>query len=133
MPGKFVLTSGTTPQMLDWGRLGWLSNPPNTGASHLTVIDVKLDPGKGHAFHHHPDQEEVIFVVSGRVEQWLDREKKILGPGDCAFIPAGVVHASFNAGDGEAHVLAILGPCVGDLGYVSVEVAAEEPWKSLRG
>ena len=72
-------------------------------------------------------------MVSGRVEQWLDREKKILGPGDCAFIPAGVVHASFNAGEGPAHVLAILGPCVGDQGYVSVEVAGEEPWKSLRG
>lgn len=132
MPGKFVLKSGTPPQVLDWGRLGWLSNPPNTGASHLTVIDVTLSLGKGHAFHHHPDQEEVIYVVSGRVEQWVDREKSILGPGDCAFIPAGVVHASFNAGDGEAQVLAILGPCVGDQGYVSVEVAGEEPWKSLR-
>jgi Cupin domain len=40
----------------------------------------------------------VILVVTGEVEQWVDRDKRILRPGDCAFIPAGVVHASFNTG-----------------------------------
>ncbi len=96
------------------------------------MIDVTLDPGKGHNFHKHPDQEEVIVVVSGQVEQWLDREKRLLGPGDSVFIPAGVVHASFNAGSGEAKLAAILGPCVGDVGYVSVEMGDEAPWNTLR-
>ena len=63
------------------------------------MIDVTLSPGKGHDFHKHPDQEEVILCVAGSVEQWVDREKRILGPGDSAFIPAGVVHASFNVGE----------------------------------
>jgi quercetin dioxygenase-like cupin family protein len=132
MAGKFVIASGVEPEVLDWGRLGWLSNPPNTGARQLTVIDVTLTPGKGHDFHKHPDQEEVILVVAGSVEQWVDREKRVLGPGDSAFIPAGVVHASFNVGDREAKIVAILGPCVGEIGYVSVEVAGEAPWKGLR-
>jgi quercetin dioxygenase-like cupin family protein len=74
----------------------------------------------------------VIVVVSGTVEQWLDREKRLLGPGDSVFIPAGTVHASFNAGDNEAKLAAILGPCVGELGYVSVEVGDEAPWNTLR-
>jgi len=132
MAGKFVIARETKPEVLDWGRLGWLSNPPNTGAKDLTVIDVTLLPGKGHDFHKHPDQEEVIYVVAGRVEQWLDREKRTLGPGDSAFIPAGVVHASFNTGDVEAKVVAILGPCVGTIGYELVDVAGEAPWKGLR-
>ena len=84
MAGKFVIASEVTPEINDWGKLGWLSNPPNTGARQLTVIDVNLSPGKGHNFHKHPDQEEVILVVSGKVEQWVDREKRILGPGDSA-------------------------------------------------
>ncbi|MCP4305259.1 MAG: cupin domain-containing protein, partial [bacterium] len=80
----------------------------------------------------HPDQEEVIYVVSGTVEQWVDREKRILGPGDSAHIPADMVHASFNVGDDEAKVTAILGPCVGENGYELVDVADEAPWKTLR-
>ena len=132
MGGKFVLAKDTAPQVLDWGRLGWLSNPPNTGAKHLTVIDVNLDPGKGHDFHKHPDQEEVILVIAGKVEQWVERDKRLLGPGDSAFIPADVVHASFNVGDKAAKIVAILGPCVGEIGYELVDVAGEAPWKTLR-
>jgi quercetin dioxygenase-like cupin family protein len=133
MAGKFVMASETKPEVLDWGKLGWLSNPPNTGARQLTVIDVNLAPGKGHDFHKHPDQEEVIYVVAGKVEQWIDRDRRTLGPGDCAFIPAGMVHASFNIGDGNAKIVAILGPCVGDIGYELVDVAGEAPWKTMRG
>lgn len=133
MAGKFVIAKEVVPEINDWGRLGWLSNPPNTGAGQLTVIDVTLTPGKGHDFHKHPDQEEVILVVAGTVEQWVDREKRILGPGDSAFIPGGVVHASFNVGDGEAKIVAILGPCVGAIGYEVVDVAGEAAWNGLRG
>jgi quercetin dioxygenase-like cupin family protein len=132
MAGKFVIASETRPEVLDWGRLAWLSSPPNTGAGQLTVIGVTLAPGKGHDFHKHPDQEEVIYVVGGKVEQWIDRDKRVLGPGDSAFIPAGMVHASFNVGDGNASIVAILGPCVGDTGYEVVDVAGEAPWNKLR-
>jgi quercetin dioxygenase-like cupin family protein len=133
MERRFTIASETTPEVLDWGRLRWLCNPPSTGAKDLTVIDVTLSPGKGHNFHKHPDQEEVILCVSGSVEQWVDREKRILAPGDSAFIPAGVVHASFNVGQSEAKVVAILGPCKGDIGYEVVEMGAEAPWNTLRG
>ncbi len=132
MAGKFVIAKEMKPEVLEWGKLGWMSNPPNTGAKQLTVIDVTLSPGKGHDFHKHPDQEEVIYCVSGQVEQWVDREKRVLGPGDCAFIPAGVVHASFNMGDRDAKVVAILGPCVGEIGYEMVDVASDAPWNALR-
>ena len=132
MPGQFVVASEVQPELLDWGKLRWLSNPPVTGARDLTVIGVTLQPGKGHDFHKHPDQEEVIYVVAGEVEQWVDREKRILGAGDSAFLPAGTVHASFNVGGSDAQIVAILGPCVGEKGYEVVEVAGEAPWRGLR-
>ncbi len=133
MAGQFVIASEVEPEVLDWGRLRWLSNPPSTGAQDLTVINVTLAPGKGHDFHKHPDQEEVIYVVAGEVEQWVDRAKRVLGSGDSAFLPAGTVHASFNIGDREANIVAILGPCVGEKGYEVVDVAGEAPWNGLRG
>lgn len=130
--GSFTLAAEVAPEQLDWGHLRWLSNPPTTGAAQLTVIDVTLAPGKGHNFHKHPDQEEVLYVVAGTVEQWVGEEKRILGPGDSAFLPADMVHASFNVGVGDAKLVAILGPCVGEVGYELVDVADQAPWNSLR-
>ena len=133
MKGSFAIAADVEPEVLDWGSLKWMSHPPSTGAQQLTVIDVSLAPGKGHDFHKHPDQEEVLYIIAGKVEQWVDREKRILGPGDSAFVPADMVHASFNIGDGEARIIAILGPCVGENGYELVDVASEAPWQGLRG
>ncbi len=76
-------------------------------------------------------QEEVILVVARRIEQWIDREKRFLGLRGSAFIPPGVVHASFNVDDGEATILTIFGPCAGD-GFEIVDIASEAPWNSLR-
>ena len=132
MSGKFMLSSETPAEILDWGKLRWMSSPPATSAKDLTVIEVNITPGNGHDFHKHPDQEEVIYVISGKVEQWLDREKRVLGPGDSVFIGADVVHASFNVGDTDAKLIAILGPCVGPEGYELVDVASDAPWKDLR-
>lgn len=132
MHRRFTVASETEQESLDWGKLRWLSHPPSTGAEQLTVIDVSLMPGKGHDFHKHPDQEEVILVIAGTVEQWVDQEKRTLGPGDSAHIPADMVHASFNVGDSEAKIAAILGPCVGDDGYELVDVADQAPWNGLR-
>ncbi|HSV00498.1 MAG TPA: cupin domain-containing protein [Roseiarcus sp.] len=132
MPGKFVIANEIEVKSDDFGASSRLSDPHSTGARQLTVIDVNFDPGKGHNFHKHPDQEEMVLVVAGKVEQWVDREKRILGPGDSAFIPADVVHASFNAADQPAKIVAILGPCVGPTGYEVVDVANDAPWKTLR-
>ena len=129
---KFIFRSETPRDQLDWGTLGWLSNPPTTNNKDLTVIDVELFPGKGHNFHKHPDQEEVIVCVKGNLEQWIGEEMRMLKPGDAAFIQADEVHATFNLGDETAHVLAILGPCVGEIGYEVVEVADQAPWNNLR-
>jgi quercetin dioxygenase-like cupin family protein len=132
MSGKFTLHADVEPDVLDWGRLRMLSHPPSTGAKQITVIDADIYPGKGHDFHFHRDQEEVLYVLSGTVEQWLEREKRMLGPGDSIFIPAGTVHASFSAGPGEARVLAILSPSVGEAGIEMVDVSGEAPWNGLR-
>ena len=74
MTGKFVPSTEATREQLDWGVLGWLSRPPETGAKQLVVIEVELMPDRGHNFHKHPDQEEVIYVVDGQIDgSGLDR------------------------------------------------------------
>jgi quercetin dioxygenase-like cupin family protein len=130
--GTFVTRTSLETTQLDWGSTAFVSNPTTTGASMLTVMEVILHPGKGHNFHKHPDQEEVIAVVEGRIEQWLEDKRQELGPGEAVFIPADMVHASFNVGYSPAKLTVVLSPCVGESGYVAVDVADQSPWNSLR-
>ncbi len=133
MSGKFMTAESVVRERPDWGSMGWCCRPADTGAKDLVVIEVTLAPGGGHAFHKHPKQEEVIYVMEGQVEQWLDQEKRVLKAGDAIFIPADVVHASFNTGTTNAKMLAILGPSVGrENGYEVTEVADQAPWSGLR-
>lgn len=132
MIGKFITAAGVRREELDWGSLAWFSSPAASNAKELVVLEVTLRSGGGHNFHKHPNQEELIYVVEGEIEQWVDRERRMLRPGDSAFIGAGVVHASFNISDRNAKVLAILGPCIGSEGYELVDVAGQEPWVTLR-
>jgi len=117
---------------LEWGVFGAVS-PPADGAERIMTVEATFLPGKSHAFHRHPNQEEVIYVLEGALEQWVEREQRMLGPGDAVVIPAAVVHASFNVTNRPARILAILSPCIGEAGYEVEEVADEEPWRSLRG
>jgi quercetin dioxygenase-like cupin family protein len=132
MTGKYTSSTEVRREKLDWGSLAWFSSPAASNAKDLVVLEVGLSPSGGHNFHKHPHQEEVIYVIEGEVEQWLDRERRILRPGDSVFIAAGVVHASFNVSGRDAKLLAILGPCVGTEGYELVDVSGQAPWASLR-
>ncbi len=132
MNGRFTKTGEVEREQLEWGELGWISRPAATGARQIVAIEVTLLPGQGHNFHKHPEQEEVIYVLAGEVEQWLGEQRQHLKPGDSVFIHAGAVHASFTAGSQPARLLAILSPCIGDGGYELVDVSQAAPWNGLR-
>ena len=132
MDGKFLPMKDMNFTGHDWGRVGNLCVPANTGAKQLTILEARLLPGKGHDFHKHPNQEEALYVVQGEVEQWVDRRKQLLKPGDAVFVPADMVHASFNVGQGEARILAIFGPSIGEAGFEAVDMTQSAPWKGLR-
>lgn len=132
MKGDFVFGSELPRERLDWGTRGWFRDADDDGAEALVVVEVDLLPGFGHNFHHHPRQEEVVYVVAGEIEQWIESEKRTLRSGDSALIGPGTVHASFNESERPAKLLAILGPAVGESGYEVVEVGDQHQWASLR-
>ena len=109
----------------------WLCRPEIADAKDLQVCRAVLPPGEGHNFHTHPELEELIYVLEGRVEQWVEKEKRLLGSGEVAHIPRGIVHATFNPTAADAVILAILSPAAAR-GPFLVDVSNEEPWKSLR-
>jgi quercetin dioxygenase-like cupin family protein len=129
---RFVMAGDVPVESYDWGDAGMRCAPPGTGCESFVVMDVRLDPGFFHAFHRHPDQDEMITVVSGKVTQYLEGESTVLGPGDSVYIDKDVVHGSYNDFDEPAQLAVVLAPAIGDGGYVAVDVSSEEPWASAR-
>jgi quercetin dioxygenase-like cupin family protein len=130
-PLRFVTARTAEIELAPWGKHWWLSKPDLTGTRQLTLVRVTMRPGTGHQFHYHPAREEIIYVVDGVAEQWVDREKRTLKAGECAFIPEKVVHAIFNASKAPMTFLAILSPAEAK-GPFLVDCFDEEPWRSLR-
>jgi quercetin dioxygenase-like cupin family protein len=130
-PLCFLTAADAIVEPSAWGPHEWLSRAGLTAAAQLQLVRVTMPPGKGHAFHLHPAMEEIIYVVSGRAEQWVDRASRLLGPGEVAHIPKGVVHATYNTTDSGLIFLAILSPAQFE-GPALVDVSGEEPWASLR-
>jgi quercetin dioxygenase-like cupin family protein len=130
-PLRFVTKSKAQTELAPWGKHWWLSRPGLTDTRQLTLVRVTMRPGTGHQFHYHPAREEIIYVVDGVAEQWVDREKRTLKAGECAFIPEKVVHAIHNVSDRPMTFLAILSPAEAE-GPFLIDVYDEEPWVSLR-
>ena len=128
---RFVTQDDVEVEELPWGPHEWLCRPGLTEAEGLLLVRVRMPPGEAHQFHHHPAMEEIIYVVSGRAEQWVNEASRLLGPGEMAHIPKGVVHGTYNAGDDELVFLAILSPAESE-GPAIVDVASEEPWRSIK-
>lgn len=128
---RFITPADAKVEDLPWGSLDWLCRPDMVAAEQLQLVHVRIPPGQGHAFHRHPEMEEIIYVLEGTCEQWVEREKRILGPGEVVHIPTNTVHCSYNVGDSTLRVLAILSPARIS-GPAMVDVSQEEPWKSLR-
>lgn len=128
---RFVTSNELLSEPSPWGPHEWLSREGLTAAEHLMLVRVRMPPGRAHQFHRHPEMEEIIYVESGTAEQWVDRERRILHPGEMAHIPRGMVHGTYNAGGDTLVFLAILSPAK-VTGPALVDVHLEEPWRSLR-
>jgi quercetin dioxygenase-like cupin family protein len=70
--------------------------------------------GKGSYGHHHKTQEEVYFVVSGKLEFKLEDEVIEVGKGTAVRIAPEVVRSVWNDGPEDA-VLLMMSPKVDDL------------------
>lgn len=131
LKGHFFTKGNTVVEELERGVHHWFSRPDVTGSDDLIVVQVDVEPGGGHPFHIHPDMDEVICILKGQAEQWIEKEKKVLKAGESVFVPKKMVHATFAVGDEPLSFLAILGPAA-DLEGSMVYVDQEEPWKSLK-
>lgn len=109
----------------------WQCKPGMVKDTNLMFVRAQLPPGEAHRFHYHPHMEEILYILSGTAEQWIEKEKRIMKPGDSLYVPAKMIHATYNAGSDTLDFLAVLSPAKTPP-PVTIEVGDEEPWKTLK-
>src|SRR5260221_13590592 len=95
---RFVAAGETQIERLPGKTHLWYFKPDIHPDSNLMFVRAQLPPGEAHKFHFHPKMEEILYVLSGAAEQWVEREKRIMRPGDSFYVPAGNVPAKYNSG-----------------------------------
>ena len=83
---RFVTAAEKIDYLSPWTLEEWICRSDIVNNEHLMMVRANMDPGRSHPFHSHPTREEMIYIISGQAEQWVGQQKKILGPGDTAFI-----------------------------------------------
>ena len=70
---------------------GQLVLKPLLRGEQMTMLELHYQPGTKAPLHTHT-HESLIYVVSGRVRTWIGDDVYLLGPGDVARHPPGVLH-----------------------------------------
>jgi len=128
---KFVTTTDAVRFQSPWTLEEWLCRSDVVDNQQLLLVRANMEPRRCHPFHAHPTREELIYIVSGRAEQWVGMEHKILEPGEMAFIPMGETHGTYNPFDEKLVFLAILSPSNASEPGI-VDMSTQEPWRSIR-
>jgi quercetin dioxygenase-like cupin family protein len=91
------------------GPLTFKARSEQTGEA-LTAFESAAAPGEGPPLHRHPGQDEVIYVLEGRLRVRLEGTMYEAPAGSLVFIPKSVPHAWQNVGDDMARFLVVFTP-----------------------
>ncbi len=89
----------------DAGYQYWFVNKDLADGKTLKLSAVKPHAAT-HAPHKHPE-EEFFFVLEGKVEFFLDGQRKVVGPYSSLYCPPDVEHGIRNVGETEAKYLVV--------------------------
>ena len=82
-------------------------NSDATESKMLYVSEITIAPGKAAPLVTHPDDEEGVLVVEGKLTLVLGDKYTDFNVGDCIYIKPGPAHAFINESDQPARLLCI--------------------------
>jgi len=103
--GGLTLHDDVTVEPQEWGRLEWMVSGARGNSDVMTVGKCVIRPGESNPVHHHPNCDEVLHVLSGRIRHRLGDEYVEMSAGDTISIPMGTVHNAQNVGDADCELL----------------------------
>jgi quercetin dioxygenase-like cupin family protein len=89
-----------------WGELRWYTSAELGNSRTMTTGVAIIKPGKSNPRHFHPNCEEILHVISGKIRHTMNEVTVEMNAGDTVAIPQGVLHNATNIGT-EDSVLAI--------------------------
>lgn len=91
-----VIAGATAPsfEILDGHATATLLLNPSTGSARAALDVLAFDAGATVPAHVHDASDELLYVVSGRVELTLAGRTLTAGPGDAILVPQGAEHAA---------------------------------------
>ena len=76
----------------------------------IAFLEATTAPGDGPAPHVHHDNDELFYVLEGRMRFWVGEQTVEAEAGSFLFVPRGTVHAARNVGAGLVRLLAAFVP-----------------------
>lgn len=75
-----------------------------------SVIEEIMPPGVSVPLHVHSREDELTYVVAGRVHVLRGADRSLAAAGDLIFLPRGTAHAFMAADDAPARLLTVVTP-----------------------
>ena len=98
------------------------------------TVETWMEPGGGLPPHEHPRQEEVWYVIDGRVEFRLGKEKRVIGPEDGEMVvPRNTVHGVKAVQDTVAHLGCRVTPALELQSFLEESAAAAREGLFMKG
>ncbi|MGQ0383866.1 MAG: cupin domain-containing protein [Gammaproteobacteria bacterium] len=88
-----------------WGQLTWYASGELGNSDTMTVGRAVIRPGLENPRHFHPNCDEVLHVLQGRILHSMGDRKVEMAAGDTVSIATGVPHNARNIGDQDAVLL----------------------------
>jgi len=89
-------------QGFEWGQLSWFVNQDIGNSQSLTLGKCVIKPGCENPRHHHPNCEEILQLVAGKIIHSIGDDLFEMEPGDTIVIPPHVMHNARNIGSSDA-------------------------------
>ncbi len=88
-----------------WGHLVWYASGELGNSDTMTVGRAVIRPGQQNPRHYHPNCDEVLHVLEGRILHSMGERTVEMAAGDTVSIPTGVPHNARNIGTEDAVLL----------------------------
>jgi len=95
-----------------WGpgdQIRFLITGEQTGGAFF-MAEVSVPPGGGPPPHIHSREEETFFLQQGTVTIQVGGQTLHASPGDCVYLPRGIMHSFKNTGNVDAKFLLVVTP-----------------------
>ncbi len=96
-------------QGITWSILGQTYVPKNVTEDSFSW-HATFPPGTFVPPHIHPDQDEYLYILEGKLDFFLDGNETSATPGDLVRLARGIPHGIFNKSDQNAKVLFWVSP-----------------------